>query len=223
MSIIENLVRIFAPHICIGCGTEEDALLCEGCMESLPMVPSRCYRCQVVTDSYLVCGRCQDVTPLRRVAASTPYDSLARELVHHMKYERAQAGATEMARLMAELMNDLPTDVVLVPVPTASSRVRARGYDHTSLLARHIAASTGIPRSKMLARIGQAHQMGARRADRLRQLEGAFRPVHLKELQGKHIVLIDDVLTTGATLETAARILKQYGARQVDAAVFAQA
>ncbi|HSX05969.1 MAG TPA: phosphoribosyltransferase family protein [Candidatus Saccharimonadales bacterium] len=140
-----------------------------------------------------------------------------------MKYERAQAGVAEIALLLARQLAGFSGDAVLVPVPTATSRVRARGYDHAALLAREVSRLTNTPRRIVLRRVGQAHQVGSRRSQRLEQLQAAFRPVQVNEIRGRHIILIDDVLTTGATLEAAARVLRRAGAARVDAIVFAQA
>ncbi|QQS20213.1 ComF family protein [Candidatus Saccharibacteria bacterium] len=151
------------------------------------------------------------------------YDGLAKELLHHAKYERARSGLAEMAELLAPLLAHLPKDAVLVPVPTATRRVRQRGYDQAEVLARILAGSQNVLCESFLARTSQAHQVGSGKAERLRHLEGAFRIIHANRLQGKHIILVDDVLTSGATLETAGRLLKKAGAKQVDAIVFAQA
>jgi ComF family protein len=140
-----------------------------------------------------------------------------------MKYERAQAGIREAGQLSAAHGAYFPADAVLVHVPTATGRVRTRGYDQARLLAREISRASGLRRQRLLARSGQTHQMGSGRTERLRQLEGAFRPLRLSDIQGKHIVLVDDVLTTGTTLELAARVLMHAGAARVDALVFAQA
>ncbi len=223
MPLIEHIIRLFAPHVCIGCGAEDDKLLCDGCTQSLPPVPSRCYRCKAVTDGYAVCGDCAERTSLRQVLVYTHHQGTAKELLHRMKYERAQAGMAEAAALMAGHLDCLPQDVVLTHVPTATSRVRQRGYDHARLLARSLGHRSDTPYRTLLGRIGQAHQVGSGRAERLRQLEGAFRPVHAADIRGRHVVLVDDVLTTGATLETAARVLRRAGAARVSAIVFAQA
>ncbi|HSX15603.1 MAG TPA: phosphoribosyltransferase family protein [Candidatus Saccharimonadales bacterium] len=223
MSILEKIISVFAPHTCLGCGVENDLLLCAQCRRGLPRVPSRCYHCRAVTDAYAVCGQCAGHTPLRQVIAYTHHQGLAKELLHRMKYERAQAGLHEAAAMMAALTGHLPEGAVLVHIPTATSRVRARGYDHARVLARSLARKSGLRHETFLSRAGQARQVGSNRSERLRQLDGAFRPVRTRLVRGQHIVLVDDVLTTGASLETAARVLRRAGAARVSAIVFAQA
>ena len=223
MNIIERLVSVIAPHVCIGCGVEEDALLCETCRQGQPLVPSRCYRCKAVTEEYTVCRNCRDTTPLRQVVVYTHYQAEAKELLHRTKYERAKSGTEEMAVMMAEIAWVFNQTSLLVHIPTATSRVRARGYDHAKLLTSALSHRTGLRRASLLARVGQAHQVGANRSARLKQLEAAFRAIRMSAVRGRHIVLVDDVLTTGATLETAARVLRRAGAASVSAIVFAQA
>lgn len=166
---------------------------------------------------------CRRYTPLRCVLVSTHYDDLPKELLHHAKYERARSGIGEMAELMVPLLRFVPPGALFVAVPTATSRVRQRGYDQAVGLAEALSALAGMLCRHSLARLGQAHQVGAGRKERLEHLRGAFRVRLPKEVAGKHIILVDDVLTTGATLETAARVLKKSGAKRVDAIVFSQA
>lgn len=113
-------------------------------------------------------------------------------------------------------------DTIVVPVPTATKRVRQRGFDHAALTAKAYAAQEGLLFMPALVRIGQTRQVGASKKQRHEQLQGAFRVVSPKRIKAEHILLLDDVLTTGATLEAAARVLKQAGAKTVSAAVFAQ-
>ena len=108
---------------------------------------------------------------------------------------------------------------LVVPIPTATTRVRQRGYDQAKLLARAIARQTGLRYTNCLVRQGQAHQVGASRQARHNQLEGALRVK--KTVQGVCIILVDDVTTTGATLEAAASVLRQAGAQQIEALTFA--
>jgi ComF family protein len=240
MNIIEQIVRIFAPHLCVDCGMEADRLLCASCAGALSRLPSRCYRCLRPTAKYGMCDACAPQSALRYVLAAVSYRAAAKDLVHGLKFQRAQAAAGEMAGVLAPLLtgawgatcNDLLAsnvprgmlpNVVLVHVPTATSRVRARGYDQARLLARELSRRTGLPHQTLLARAGQVRQVGAGRTARLQQLRQAFRPVRPAAIIGRHVVLVDDVLTTGATLEMAAQALRRAGAAQVSAVVFAQA
>jgi ComF family protein len=242
MNIIEQIVRIFAPHICIDCGIEADKLLCPRCANMLIRTSSRCYRCQKSTEAYRVCAACEPQSALRQVVVGVPYRLAAKGLVHRLKFDRAQAATGEIAELLAPLLNEVwggtasnppasggscgqgsSAGIVLVHVPTATNRVRARGYDQAGLLARELSRRTGLPRQTLLARVGQVRQVGAGRTARLQQLQRAFRPIRPAAIIGRHVVLVDDVLTTGATLEMAARALLRAGAAQVSAVVFAQA
>lgn len=123
---------------------------------------------------------------------------------------------------MAALLPQFEPGFIIVPVPTATSRVRQRGYDQATVLARRLARKQRLPYARLLARLGQAHQVGAGRAERVSHLKDAFRAIRVAHIQGAHILLIDDVCTTGATLESAARTLRAAGAKRVDALVFAQ-
>jgi ComF family protein len=114
-------------------------------------------------------------------------------------------------------------DAVLVYVPTATARVRQRGFDQAQLIARQLSRMSGLSYRSYLRRMGQARQVGAGKRERAEHLRTAFRAVHESALQGAHIILVDDVLTSGATLEAAARTLKAAGATRIDAVVFAQA
>jgi len=144
------------------------------------------------------------------------------QLIHTFKFERAQAVAPQIAQFMSQKLPKLPWDPIVVPIPSATSRVRQRGYDHTFLLARAVARRRNYEYKKALSRHGQTRQVGATRVQRVAQLQGAFRLTRASAIQGRYVLLIDDVVTTGATLEQAAKTLRQAGARHIDALVFAQ-
>jgi ComF family protein len=222
--MLEKIIAVFAPYVCLGCGVEENMLLCEGCRHALPSLPSRCYRCHAITRDFTVCKGCSRTSSLSHVQVVTSYDGLAKELLHRAKYERAQTGLHEIAEQMCEAHETyVEPGVTLVPLPTATSRVRQRGYDHAVLLAKDLSRLLGAPMSQLLRRTTQTHQVGSSRAVRLKHMEGAFRVTQLSRMKDAHILLIDDVTTTGATLESAAKVCRQHGARRVDALVYAQA
>jgi predicted amidophosphoribosyltransferase len=97
-----------------------------------------------------------------------------------------------------------------------------RGFDQAALIARSLASKKGLTYVSALQRTTQADQIGKRRADRLKQMAGSFRMVAPAKVRGATVLLVDDVLTTGATLESAAAELRRCGAKHVDAVVVAR-
>lgn len=221
MAVLDTVIGFLAPHDCIGCGIE-GSLVCEWCAPSVVSpLPPRCVSCHKIMKNYETCPSCQKTLPLRHVWVVSEYQNLANTLVYKLKFERAIAAAAYIARLMHETMPYFE-NLLVGSVPTATSHQRQRGYDQAELIARSFAKLRGLPYENMLLRRGQSRQVGANRSERLRQLKGAFQTTKPDRINGRHILLIDDVVTTAATIGEAARTLKAAGARQVNAAVFAQ-
>jgi ComF family protein len=221
MSLIEELVNVIAPHECVICFTEGD-ILCPNCSAGLPDAPERCYHCQRHCKGSLTCVNCRKQSLLYSVQSATIYEGAAKEVLGRLKFDRAKAAADTIARVMAERCK-FPTEGVITYIPTVNARVRIRGYDQAALIARALARQTGLPCVPLLARVGSQRQLGQQREVRKQQMHDAFRPIHAASLQKAQIILIDDVLTTGATCEAAARVLYKAGAPRVQACVFAVA
>lgn len=170
---------------------------------------------------FATCNKCRRKTTLKHVWVASEFTDLAKELIHAFKFERTQAAAPIVASYMHELLPYLE-DIAIVPVPTASSRVRLRGYDHTKLIAKELAMLMNLPYLPALSRLGQTRQVGAKRQQRVEQLENSFRVNDSIGINKARILLVDDVSTTGATLGEAARTLKRAGTKQINAVVFAQ-
>lgn len=221
MSVVERLVGLLAPHDCIGCGSE-GRLACDDCAQTyIRRVPSRCFHCHRLTANFASCNGCRRTGSLSNVTVFAIYEGLARELIWRLKFSGARAAAGEAACLMRLMVTQ--DDVCIVPVPTATSRVRRRGYDQAKLLAKVLARETGNRYIDCLRRSGQSHQVGASRGERLVQLNGAFRVTsRVLTMRASNILLVDDVATTGATLEAAAAALRAAGCRKPQALVFAQ-
>src|SRR5690606_1506242 len=107
-------------------------------------------------------------------------------------------------------------------VPTATKRVRTRGFDHAQLLAGHVAKRVRVPNVGLLVKTNQHRQVGSSRAERQRNMDDSFRPVRKSLIKGSRLLIIDDVVSTGSTLRACAKVLKQNGAKSVDALVFAK-
>ncbi len=219
MSILDTLIGTMAPHECLACGAEGD-LLCAACTKTLRALPERCYRCQTFMKKSLTCPACGQLSPLASVRVATAYGAAAKQLIWKLKLAGAQSAARVMAQRMSALIDD--TEAIIVPVPTATSRIRQRGYDQARLLTRELSWQARLPAYDCLVRSGQTHQHGLRRQDRLTQLTDAFRVKKPRLVRESHIILVDDVTTTGATLEAAAKVLEIAGAKRIEAIVFAQ-
>lgn len=220
--MLDSVIGIIAPHLCVSCGAE-GALLCAWCKpDALVSLPDRCYRCNAVSRDSAVCQKCRKTSPLTHVWIRTNYKDTAKEVIYRLKFARAKAAANVIAECMEEQIPYLPTDTVITYVPTATSRVRLRGYDQSRLIARAIAKRRGLKCSALLMRVGQTRQVGSDRKHRIMQATKNYQLRKNKPLPIKHVLIIDDILTTGASLESAAKLLKQAGVKRVSAAVFAK-
>jgi ComF family protein len=220
MSLIDQILAILAPYDCLGCG-KEGTLLCSDCCNRLPQPPEQCYRCRRPSEGCFTCLGCSRSSCLRRVRAATIYKGTAKLLIWQLKSAGAQAATNTMASLTAPLLAD-QTRAVIVPVPTATNRLRRRGYDQAELFARALSRQTKLPTVRCLVRQSHADQIGASETQRRQQLEDAFRVRKLHLARDTRIILVDDVVTTGATLEAAALALRKAGASEIDAVTFAQ-
>lgn len=150
------------------------------------------------------------------------YEGQLRELIGALKFQRARELGRQLGEGMASVLPYLDEKTIVVAVPTAAGRVRRRGYDQAELLAKSLALHKSLPCAKILKRIDQSDQIGKRRKERIAQMRRSFTTRVESEVRGATILLVDDVLTTGATLESAAKTLRRSGAVHVDAVVVAR-
>jgi len=199
--------------------------ICDPCWRSvLPLTPPLCDRCgdplptwRVVSIPLACCARCRRTRRvLDRARAIGAYDGALRAIVQALKYEGRRSLARPLGRLMRERGADLLAGAAcVVPVPLHPSRRRQRGFNQAADLAHHV----GLPVVAALRRVrATATQTGLPAGRRHRNVRGAFAPTGAAAaLTGSAIVLIDDVSTTGATLEACASALKAAGVQEVRA------
>lgn len=150
------------------------------------------------------------------------YEGPLKELMARLKYDNAMDLARPLAWLVAVRLQPAQVPDVIVPVPSSSQRFRQRGYNPAALLSKEIARRLQAPRAEALGRLGQSRQVGAARRQRVSQLAGAYYVRRPQDVTSKHILLIDDVMTTGSTLHECAGVLHRSGAKTITAAVVAK-
>ena len=211
----EETLDLLLPPACVGC-RKEGAFLCQACEDALPRLQQPyCQRCAQPLGSGDLCQRCQD-TPLAIDGIRSPFlmEGAAREMVHRLKYNDLRALAPVMARLLSDYATANPVEAdYLASVPLHSKRERQRGYNQSRLLAAELGKRLGLPVLEGLARQKDSPPQ-ARSSDaqqRRANVEGAF-VYRGPSLQGRRVLLVDDVTTTGATLEACAVVLREAGA-----------
>lgn len=229
MNIIETAIGWLSPPLCLGCG-DEGYVLCEGCSTS-EVIPfgSRCWRCGALSDRSRTCKSCRYTGAPRYVWISTDYEGMAKKLVSVYKFGHLRAAANQIATLMTDTFlafnsdeQILKANYVVAPIPTSAKRLRERSFGHAELLAGHIARKLDLKYYKTLGRLGHERQLGSSRATRIDQAAGTYYVRRSGVIKDRNILLVDDVITTGATMASAARILRAAGARHVDGLVFAK-
>ena len=215
--MLKNLSALLLGGSCFLCRGAASDVLCGPCIESLPRLPEEgCPRCALPSPASAICGRCLAQPPrYDATVAALWYEFPADALVHALKFRGELALAPLLARLLAErLRGGPPVDFVLA-VPLSSGRLAERGYNQSLELARRLAAGAGAPLEPTgCTRIRETpQQANLPWAERARNVRGAFRSE--RGFAGQTIAVVDDVMTTGATLDELAATLKAAGAERV--------
>jgi predicted amidophosphoribosyltransferase len=201
--LLQVAAGILAPPLCAACGRScrADAVLCTRCSRGLAAARP------------IAAGGPQGVD---RVWSSAPHDGVARALVAGLKFRRLLPVAEVMAERMHWLVPGHLLGGAVVAVPPARARRRRRGFDPAGELAAALAARLEVEVVACLARQGSGHQVGRRRAERIRH------PPRIEAIAPapRSVLLVDDVLTTGATLTACAQALRSEGASRIVALTF---
>jgi ComF family protein len=228
-------VDIVYPPSCVACqaATGEAQALCPACWGEMRFI-ERPYCERLGTpfavdlgDGLVSPAAIADPPVFARARAVCRFDGTARELVHRLKYGDRTDLALTMGRMMLQAGRELlPLADVIVPVPLHRFRLWTRRFNQAAALAQVVSRGSAVPLAPLaLARVKRTRQqVGLTRAQRADNLQGAFKvpPAARPLIEGRRVLLVDDVLTTGATGNAAARALLRGGARSVDILTFAR-
>jgi competence protein ComFC len=214
------------PRWCIGCGREGD-FLCQSCRQLLPRImPPLCPRCGRPQPSGILCSSCVGwQAEIDGIRSPFRFDGVMRQSIHQLKYRNLRALAQPLAKLLYDYLvtNPVPGEI-LVPVPLHQKRLKERGYNQSRLLAQELGRLTMLPVvDDCLIRQHHAFpQAKASTVDERRSNVGGAFACRDHRLRSKQVLLIDDVSTSGATLDACAVALKAGGATMVWGLVLAR-
>lgn len=222
---INFILSALYPGNCLLCGAKSGEVhnICRDCLHELPYNRNHCNQCALpltaATHQQALCGQCQKQTPVYgRILSPFHYDAPIDQLISRFKFN----GKLHTGRLLSSLLGNfieqqqIRLPELIVPVPLHSTRLRKRGYNQSLELARPLSHRFNIPLNYSCCRRIKptAPQSNLERSERRRNIRGAFEVT--TGLQGAHIALVDDVVTTGSTVSELAREFKRAGARRVD-------
>jgi ComF family protein len=221
-----NLIELIFPAQCLGCKSD-GVYLCSACCNNLKFYKNLyCPVCKKEMTGGQICIRCKPNSFLDGVVVATQYeDKLIDKAIHFFKYKGIYSLAQPLSFLLVRVLRQVlfwEKDWVIIPIPLHSRRERYRGFNQSKLLAEYVASSLELENiSDLLIRKKYTYpQMKLDRADRQKNIKNAF--IVNRLLDGKKVILIDDVMTSGSTLEECAKVLKQNGVKEVWGAVIAR-
>lgn len=235
--MIQQIIDFFYPQRCLLCeqlcksSARSGVDLCQACEADLPLITDACFQCGIpLPDSHdqQLCGQCQQKAPeYDRVISIYHYQNPVIWLIHEMKFKARPV----FIRLLGELMSRSLSNIVaiqpdaIIPVPLYYKRQQQRGFNQSEEIAKVVARKLGCHLDlKLLERHrGGPQQSGLDARQRRKNIRNAFRIKPGAGKQYRHVAVIDDVMSTGSTVNEVARMLKKHGIKQVDIWVLARA
>jgi len=232
-SVLSSLVDIIFPPVCPLCEValrkEEFCSACTQRFASLRITGTVCTVCGIPFASGAgpehTCARCiRSPMPFTRARSAFVYDSAVLEALHAFKYDGRMALAAPLGRMAASAAPAGEPPEIVVPVPLHRKRLAERGFNQSLLMARRVAEDLGarLDYSNLARTRETLSQVGLREKERRKNVKGAFALRDPSVFSGRTVLLVDDVLTTGATMEECAGVLEEAGAR-VSAVTLARA
>ncbi len=230
--IFKPLLDFIYPPYCAICKEPLNGarVVCNECFdEILPTPIPFCQKCgkPLSNNEDTICKRCKE-TPLslNYIRGIGIFDEPLRTIIHLFKYKRKLSLGKRLSNLLVSTFNSavvLHNADVITPVPLHRVKFRERGYNQSEILARGLSKGTGIEYENLVKRIRYTRSQALMNEydDRIKNVEGAFKVI--KNVKGKNILLVDDVTTTGATLNAIAKEILKEGAKSISAIVLAVA
>jgi competence protein ComFC len=215
----EIALDILFPRYCVGC-RREGSFICDSCLLYQPLVmPPVCPLCGRPQASGILCSDCiRWKAEIDGIRSPYRFEGVIQQAVYQLKYKNLRSIAPMLAGLLYDFMKLTPVrGDALVPVPLHKSRMRERGYNQSTLLAKELAKLSGLPiiQNSLVKREKSMPQAKSSNVEeRKKNVSGVF-SIRDGRLTGKAVILIDDVSTSGATLDACARALKEAGALSV--------
>lgn len=211
-SAIEKIVNLISPYECMICG-EQDHLVCEACWQAnIESRVTTCFWCNSLSPEGRTCKRCRSKTSLNGVIVPFRLKHIVKECIYELKYYSNRESAKLLASYLAKSIDVTKFDFISY-VPATGRNQRRRGYNQAELLAKELSSKCKIPLIPSLVRTKHVDQIGLNRSQRLETIKNNFESINTYTKES--ILLVDDVLTTGATLNECAKTLKEAGARNV--------
>ncbi len=215
---LPNILDLLVPHSCRGCG-HLGKVLCERCKNNIISKHINfCPKCKSKT-IHGACKKCKSLPPIFVVGQRS---SLLGKLIHDFKYDSVRALAQPLAEIMNEILPQTTNETLIIPLPTISRHVRERGLDHTYLIAKELAKIRHYKVQRILIRNKNTVQVGTDRKTRLSQAKSAYMiSPKIRINKNATYILLDDVWTTGASMESAIKKLRGSGVNQIIIALLA--
>jgi len=216
---------LFFPKKCLGCG-RANVYICPACFNKIEInLNNTCFFCGKITWQGKICLKCREKTNLDRIITATEYKiPLVRDLIKNFKYHYVKELVNPLSKLLIKSavlcgIPRSPHNTIVVPISLYKTRERTRGFNQAELLAQEIAEHFDLPlETNILKRVFSGLPQANIKDEEKRKnnIKGVFEiDSELNLSQGKNIILIDDVITTGATLVESAKILKENKANEI--------
>lgn len=221
-------MNFLLPTACIGCKSYQTSRICDKCFNRLIRAQvHRCFRCALATYGHTnYCAQCEHEPPyFDETVCLDSYEGLLTDAVRQYKYSGAIAIAHGLIETWFKIFNNgifnhrRKNEVVLLPVPLSSTKLHERGFNQSWELAKLFGRKIGLsPHSNIITRAHlDTNQARLGKAERIMRLENIFSiaPENMAFIRNKCIVIVDDVMTTGATLNSMSKLLKNHGASEI--------